>query len=284
MAEQTDPLVKALEARAHSTPLPDAPSLTAEQFLDLAIPGVKGPNDGTPSDSTVNNRYFTPVGYIHLHQFQTMFGDYGGYPSKMGIVEKFHPFNKLLHEPAVPKIEAQAVDLGRSHVLLPVAYVLQRKIPAKHKLQYDVEAHVETPEITLPGVGKQTFDGYVDAIYYIDNKELVLCEFKRSGCIKLDKWTVPSEGLLGTDAQKITKQLMKYAYATQRKYFILSDWNNWLFFHLPDINREQLLVHNRTGNARYLEAQGVHCDNASEFKVRVYAFVWNAYEKEYGNP
>jgi hypothetical protein len=302
---------------AFAAPPVPAATINARDFLRLPIPQI-ATNDGAASQSSANNLFFHPVDFIHHDQYTLLFGpQLAGYPNAMQVPQNFHPINPPSNMNQIT-VEAQAVNLGRNYVLQPASFVLERRVP---EISYDVEVSIETERIRTSTRKQKTFKGFVDAVYFYNDRPLVLCEFKRPGCFNLTKWrmtlprraapgTMPS---LGNEAKRISKQLMKYAHATDRPYFILSDWKNFLFVHLDNLLDNQIPkgayieYHRGTqapaatvpgrfqagasitralgfarGNAGwpYLTARAVHCNDTAQFKVMVWAFVMEAHRRE----
>jgi hypothetical protein len=294
------------------------PGLSARDFLRQPLPQVPT-QDGAASQSSPHNIHFHPVDFLHHGQYTELFhATLGGYPNNLNVNINFYPINPPPHAPQIT-VESQAVNFGRNYVLQPASFVLQHRI---QQLRYDVEVNIETQPIRTGPTTTQSFKGYVDAVYSFNTRPLVMCEFKRPGCFNLDRWQMiaPSQGgqnampSMGNEAQKITKQLMKYAYATERPYFILSDWKSFLFIHLDNqldqgLNKGAYIARTREkvpppphmprrfdaqrsvtrrgmryrdGNAGwpYLTARAVHCADATQFKIFVFAFVVEAHRRE----
>jgi hypothetical protein len=295
------------------------PEATAADFLRQPLPAFPT-EDGSASTSTDSNIHFHHLDYIHFGQYKELFRGYGGFPNNMQIDAKFYPINAPDPTRLLTIIdEPETVNAGRNYVLLPVYTVLQHRVP---ELQYNVEVKVKTSPIKTTSEDAKSYEGFVDAVFSFKKRHLVMCEFKRPGCINLDRWQVNPSGpgregpSLGTEAQKISRQIIKYAYATGRPYFILSDWKSFLFVHVDNeqdngIPREAYVEYSRRhippppnmpgrfeakelkkgdnnlqrfrgGNAGwpYLTARAVHCNDAKQHKILVYAFVMEAYIKE----
>jgi hypothetical protein len=306
--------------------LKDLPALALPEAKATAVDLLRQPLpafttvDGSASTSADANINFHHLDFIHFGQDKELFKGYGGFPNNMEITARFYPINAPDSDHLTTiSDEPEAVNAGRNYVLLPVYTVLQRRVP---ELQYNVEVKVTTSPIRISSEEPKGYEGFVDAIFSYKKRHLVMCEFKRPGCFNLNRWGVnpatqqrvgPS---LGTEAQKISRQVMKYAYATGRPYFILSDWKNFLFIHLDNeqdnkIPKEAYVEYSRRhipppanmpgrfeakelkrgdnnlqrfrgGNAGWphLTARAAHCNDPNQHKILVYAFVMEAYIKE----
>lgn len=195
-----------------------AATLTARQLLDQPVPDFNT-KDGPASQSTDLNVHFEWIHEAKFDQHQTLFGaDRGGYPASLPA-GTFYPIAPINFGPTTH--EAQAVNIARYYWLNPVSQVLEKKIvTGTTTISYHVEEEVKGT--FLKGANStENFTGYIDAAWLLGTQYVAFAEFKRPGALVKTHWTTGGE--VAQKARTISQQVIKYSYATKKKYFIVSD-------------------------------------------------------------
>jgi len=310
------------------------PTLTARHLLDLPLPQMKLPETpGDPSPSSSKNILFWVPDNLLYDQYKDIFPtDLGGYRADKVIDETRKPVTEDDH-PWPPRfypdneetggqkldIEAQVVHVGRKFILGPVTAIMRRKIQG---IKYNVEGLITgcVPQGRFKDSRKyQDLAGYVDAVWAThDDEPFAFCEFKRWGVLRDDHWRQhgnefleqdPNKTVyLSLDAQHVLQQVVKYAWCTNRLYFMVCDWSRILFLRFPKelpleaftyywrdgpipqgevIPNQQQPVMSRgrskafTGGTSYYPdgpIQAVMSTNMALFKMQVQAFICQSYE------
>jgi len=312
------------------------PNLTAKYLLDLILPVIKGPTKPTyPSVSAAKNFLFWVHDVLLWDQFEDIFPkDLGGYPNNIidetqvppGYKKsdddpwppRFYPENKYPEGQGMD-LEAQAVSIGRKYILDAVTTILRHKIIG---IKYDVEHEVtgNVPKgVYEEGVKPEekvttNLAGYVDAVWLTDKDgPFAFCEFKRWGVLRDNLWKAKGQEQLGQDptkeiylsssAQHVLQQVVKYAWCTNKLYFMVCDWERVLFLRIPkELPLEALTVYWRSMQVPANETlpkpsgttekqwtksengwpvvpiQAVMSTDPALFKMQILAFVWKSYE------
>jgi len=297
------------------------PNLTARELLDLPLPHFEEPKTpGNPSPSSHKNIYFWSPDKLLWDQYEDMFPkDLGGYPHN--VIHGKHPQPLFFPNNERPKgqktdIEAQVVNVGRDYILTPVTDILLHKIIG---LEYNVEGLI-TGRVPDGRFGKPRYEGlsgYVDAVWGTDaDGPFAFCEFKRRGVLRDALWKMkgnqergqdPNTSIyLKEDAKHVIQQVVKYAWCTNKLYFMLCDWDRFFFLRFPrELPLEAFTYYWRSGdippgvvipNQRPAEKgkgrsganitspypdgpiQAVMSTNRALFKMQVQAFVCHSYE------
>lgn len=211
---------------------PPAGTLTARQLLDQVLPDFNITGTGEASQSSGTNVNFENIKKISPNKHVTLFGnDRGGYPSALPAGQ-FHPVSSVNFGPVTH--EAQAVNVCRHYILNPVSQVLAARIgQGNNVITYHVEEEVKGTYKESSGTEKE-YSGYVDAAWMVANDYIAFAEFKRPGALVADQWS-SNTGLV-SKAKTISQQVIKYAYATHKKYFLIGDAQLMIFLRLDDVN------------------------------------------------
>jgi len=220
------------------------PTLTAKQLLDLPLPNINIIHQGGPQESSRLNELFSPPETLLWDQAQSCFGDLGGYPNHIfpaGPQHLFWPLNEV--DDGDILAEAQAVEAGRKYILGPVSSIIRRKFTNhKYHVEYDVRGSIPDPPPFTPSVTpilakrRQKLSGHVDAAWSVfengDRTAYAFCEFKRTDSLRDTLWRTHT-GHLTEAALGVMRQVLKYAWCTNKRYFILCSWDRTLFIKIP---------------------------------------------------
>ena len=278
--------------------LPDG-TITARQLLDQPVPDFNT-KDGAASQSTDQNVNFEGIHEAKFDQHQTLFGaDRGGYPLSLPSA-KFYPIAQVNFGPTTH--EAQAVNIARHYWLTPVSQVLGKKIvTGTTSISYHVEEEVKGI-FQRPNNGeKANIAGYIDAAWLLGSEYIAFAEFKRPGALVKNHWI--TDGVVVRKAKTISQQVIKYSYATKKKYFIVSDAKVMIFLRFDNPSdgyvsyvrkttapppktpgvTERVSGSTRTGAAAApttgwppVSVKAVWADDRTLYKPQLYAFVVKA--------
>ena len=314
-APETDP-----SAGAQLHPLTPAqiaqtcpPRLTAKELLDLPLPNITSIDSGGPSESSRLNDLFSPPERLLWNQAASCFGNLGGYPNNIfppGPNQPlFYPMNDVTDGDI--HTEAHAVEAGRKYILGPVSAIMHRKIQNnKYQVEYEVRGSIPDPRPITHPTRRQRLSGYVDAAWTAPeggvDRAYAFCEFKRTGALRDTLW--PANGPLTEAALHVMRQVIKYAWCTNKRYWIVSSWDRALFIKIPHElplegftfhwqRRRQLPQNFQMPNAYMPTGQGqgtplgqalnrgwrngpiqaVLSTDRTRFKLQFYAFICKAY-------
>ena len=272
--------------------------MTARQLLDQPVPDFNITVAGDASTSSGTNVNFENIKKIFPNKYVTLFGnDRGGYPSALPAGQ-FHPVSSVSFGPVTH--EAQAVNVCRHYLLNPVSQVLAtRIIQGTNAITYHVEQEVKGA-FQNAQMRREEYSGYVDAAWMLANNYIAFAEFKRPGALVAEQWS-NGTGLV-SKAKTISQQIIKYAYATGKKCFLIGDAQLMIFLRLDNINDGYVTAQRsrppgagvagatpaQAGSTRSgaslpaqsgwpdITAQAVLSNNRLLFKAQLYAFIVKA--------
>ena len=287
-----------------------APNLTARQLLDLALPDIETGEDKGPSKSSATNDEFDAPTRLLWNQHTSCFGhDLMGYPDKIlpaaKANQRFYAYDEL--DEGEIMTEAQAVDAGREYILRPVSRILRHKFNGgKFRVEYLVTGEIPSPTDSDHN-RIQRISGNVDAAWTISengkDNPYAFCEFKRVGVLKDSFWPTATNKELTQSARKVLKQVLKYAWVTNKRYWMVSTWDRFLFLRIPDAlplegfsyywqdnissrrvqipaqySDQQPLPKPLDSGWRTFPIQAVMSRDMAMFKILVYAFVCKSFD------
>ena len=310
----TDPFTTHARAPPNAQLINGAKILTAKQLLDQDIPPIDPSYYGEASNSSRNNELFFAcfdrvTGDLNNYGY-FLPGNIGGYLNANGDILPPGPpnapqprFIPIDEAPALHMIidEQDTVIVSWHYIVTPLNAAL---FPKFQRLGFQGIRCISEDTVNLGrgiqnstgGYPTKDLTGRMDVSWEIVNsvglREKFFClEFKRPGALSREDFTAPNpQNLMGpgtgrlTDTgKKISRQIIKYAYETQRRLFALCDWDNLVLLALPPratFNRNMYLLfyRNQAGNqAPQINVDAAWFENRQDFK----RILWGAIDTAY---
>lgn len=310
-------------ANARAPPNPQlingARVLTAKQLIDQEVPNIPPAYYGEASNSSRNNELFFAcfnrvTGDLNNYGFfLPAAGAIGGYLNPNGdILPPVPPGSNLPPQPRfIPIDEAPALHMiidEQDTVIVSWHYIITplnaALFPKFQRIGFKGIRCISEDTVNLGRAIQNSTGGYPtkdltgrmdvswEIVDNLDRREKFFCmEFKRPGALSREDFTTPNPqnlmgpgtGRLSDTGKKISRQIVKYAYETQKRFFALCDWDNLVLLALPPratFNRNMYLLFHRNplGNqATQVNVDAAWFEDRQDFK----RILWGAIDTAY---
>lgn len=289
--------------------------LSAKQLIDQTIPAVVVRFRGEASDSTQNNEwFFNPIEHCtnelnNYGLFLRLGTQLGGYTGNIlpGAQQGLPMFAPVAEIPAIHELwnEPDTVRTAWHYILDPLNSVLHHKF---QRLGFvngircisEDEINLGRTIIDIDGyMPNKPLTGKIDVAWEVIgdgatrlSEKFFFLEFKRPGALDRESWSGqapnemnpfadPAAGFLDQSAVKISRQIIKYAYHTRKRFFALCDWDNLVLLCLPPntFDRNNYLARTRrlNPNSPTINAEVAWFTNLQDYKRALWAAIDSAW-------
>jgi hypothetical protein len=242
--------------------------LSARMLLDFDVPNVAVLTIGLASTSSASNGAYATVNWLTDWPLPPQLCGYGSLAADL-------KYSANDPDPTIQiTAEADAIWASRLYLVTPVNIVLYYNISRPYRVRCSSE---DSHSVRLLVDGKSVEHlSRVDLSWSVEIprrgwQRFALLEFKRPGAVRTSEWAPGTRGdPVVNSADKICRQLAKYAYSFDIPFVGVCDWDYLVLLRLQG-TREQC----REG---YLAADIRWIENPNEMKRNLYVFLKEAFE------
>lgn len=252
-------------------------SLSARQFLEIAVPTVPSSGSGTIRNSSDSNKLYANIGRLSTLYCPRDLSGYYNLPSAL----QYHPIQA---DPTLElSVEADAIRASHTYIIGPVNMVLfnnsylMNGVPCRIR---SIAEDVHSRTVQLSTSYSVNHISRVDLSWevYIGNSwhKFAFLEFKRPSALTLSDWTPATIGTgpVRGSGEKICRQIVKYGYSWNVRFVAACTWDTMVLLFLE--GETQNWVQRGTQPVPNISAQFGWVNGQAEMKRQLYVFLKGA--------